>query len=171
MSGNYKNIDPSQISDNIFKLIGSDWMLVTAGPPDAYNTMTASWGGAGVLWNKNVAWCVVRPQRYTYEFMEKNDTFTLSFFDEEYRDALTVCGSKSGRDIDKAAVTGLMPMAGELSGTTSFKQARLIIECRKIYFQDLQPNNFLDDSIDANYPQKDYHRMYFGEIVSCKIKL
>lgn len=170
MEGTYRKIDPVEITDNTFKLIGSDWMLITAGPIDAYNTMTASWGGFGILWGKPVCWCVVRPQRYTYEFMEKAENFTLSFFGEEYRKALEICGTKSGRDIDKAAETGLTPVSGEASGTTAFKEARMIIECRKIYFQDIDPANFLDASIDQNYPQKDYHRMYIGEVTSCLIK-
>ena len=162
--------DPHEITDNIFKLIGSDWMLITAGPPEAYNTMTASWGGLGVIWNKNVCWCVIRPVRYTYHFMENADVFTLSFFEEQHRDALNLCGSKSGRDIDKAAATGLTPIAGKLPGTTTFAQARLVIECRKIYFQDIDPSHFLDPSIHGNYPQRDYHRMYVGEIVNCLVK-
>lgn len=166
----FRKIGPEEIGDNTFKLIGSDWMLITAGPPEAYNTMTASWGGLGVLWGKNICWCVIRPVRYTYEFMEKADTFTLSFFGPEHRAALNVCGTKSGRDIDKAAATGLTPNAGELAGTTSFAQARLVLECKKVYFQDLDPDQFLDPGIHANYPQKDYHRMYIGEIVNCLVK-
>lgn len=170
MKNTFTKIEPSEIQSNPFKLVGADWMLITAGPSDVYNTMTASWGGMGVFWNRNVIWCVIRPQRYTYEFMEKADTFTLSFFDEEYRDALVLCGTKSGRDIDKAAATGLTPVDGNLEDTTAFKEARLVIECRKIYFQDLVPKNFVDPSIDENYPQKDYHRMYFGEIINCWVK-
>jgi len=162
--------DPHEITDNIFKLIGSDWMLITAGPPEAYNTMTASWGGLGVIWNKNVCWCVIRPGRHTYEFIEKADVFTLSFFEEEQRDALNYCGSHSGRDVDKAAATGLTPVAGSLRGTTTFQQARMVVECRKIYFQDIDPAHFLDPGIEANYPQKDYHRMYFGEVVNVVVR-
>lgn len=160
----FRKISPEEISDNTFKLIGKDWMLVTAGSPDAWNTMTASWGGVGVLWNKPVSFVFIRPQRYTYEFIERSDTFTLSFFTENYRGALNICGSKSGRDIDKAAETGLTPIAGA-AGTTTFKEARLVLECRKLYFQDIDPKNFLDESIEKNYSQKDYHRIYIAEIV------
>jgi flavin reductase (DIM6/NTAB) family NADH-FMN oxidoreductase RutF len=170
MKNSFTKIEPAEIDKNPFKLVGEDWMLITAGSSDAYNTMTASWGGMGVLWSKNVVWCVIRPQRYTYEFMEKADTFTLSFFDEKFRDALMLCGTKSGREIDKAAATGLTPVDGNLDGTTAFKEARLVIECKKIYFQDLIPRNFIDPSIDDNYPQKDYHRMFFGEIINCWVK-
>lgn len=162
-------ISPEEITDNTFKLIGSDWMLITAGSPDSYNTMTASWGGFGVLWGKNVAFCVVRPVRYTYEFMEKAENFTLSFFPEDYRKALTICGTKSGRDIDKAAETNLTPIPADTPNTTTFAEARLIIECKKLYFQDIDPKNFLDPSIDSScYPEKDYHRMYVGEILAVR---
>ncbi|HHW47161.1 MAG TPA: flavin reductase family protein [Clostridiaceae bacterium] len=166
MTREFVEIKPEQITDNTFKLIGSDWMLITAGTLDAYNTMTASWGGLGVLWNKNVCFCFVRPTRYTYGFMEKADTFTLSFFDEDYRDALRFCGSHSGRDVDKAAKTGLTP-AQSGNGSVYFNEARMVIECRKLYFQDIDPANFLDPGIEKNYSQKDYHRMYIGEIVRC----
>lgn len=170
MSEEFRKIKPEEISDNVFKLVGTDWMLITAGTLDSYNTMTASWGGFGVIWSKNICWCVIRPQRYTYEFAEKADSFTLSFFEDEYRPALNLCGTKSGREIDKAAVTGLTPVPGMLPGTTEFAEAKLIIECRKIYFQDIDPANFLDPSIDKNYPEKDYHRLYIGEIVNCLTK-
>ena len=166
----FRTIEPEQIKDNPFKLVGADWMLITAGPPEAYNTMTGGWGGVGVLWRKNVCWCVIRPVRYTYEFMERADSFTLCFFDDSLKPALELCGTKSGRDIDKAAAAGLTPIPGELAGTTCFAEARMVIELRKIYFHDLDPAHFLDPSIDDNYPQRDYHRMYFGEVVNVRIK-
>ena len=170
MADAFTRIEPKDITDNTFKLIGSDWMLITAGPPEAYNTMTASWGGLGVIWNKNICWCVIRPGRHTYRFIEKADAFTLSFFDEEHRNALDYCGSHSGRDVDKVAATGLTPIPGKLSGTTTFAQARMVIECRKIYFQDIDPSRFLDPSIHDNYPLRDYHRMYFGEVVNVLLR-
>lgn len=159
-------IRPELITDNTFKLIGADWMLLTAGTPASYNTMTASWGGFGILWNKNICFCVVRPSRYTFNFIDKADTFTLSFFEDKYRDALQFCGSHSGKDVDKAAKTGLSPVESDRD-TVYFSEARMVIECRKLYFQDIDPKNFIDSSLDKNYPQKDYHRMYIGEIVKC----
>jgi flavin reductase (DIM6/NTAB) family NADH-FMN oxidoreductase RutF len=170
MPESFTRIDPRSVTDNPFELIGAEWMLITAGTPDRFNTMTASWGGVGVIWNRNICWCVIRPQRYTYEFMEKAESFTLSFFEEKYRPALQLCGSKSGRDIDKAAAAGLTPIGGILPGTTAFEEARMVAECRKIYFQDLNPQHFLDAAIDENYPARDYHRMYFGEIVNWLVK-
>lgn len=169
MPSQFIEIAPRHISENVFKLIGSDWMLITAGTIESLNTMTASWGGLGVLWNKNVSFCFVRPTRYTYQFMEKSESFTLSFFEEKYRYVLNFCGSKSGRDVNKISATGITPIE-DISGSIYFNEARLVIICKKIYFQDLNPNNFLENDIDKNYPQKDYHRMYIGEIIKCLIK-
>lgn len=162
----WEQLAVDQLTDNVFKVIGKDWMLITAGNLQKYNTMTASWGGIGILWGKPVAFCFVRPTRYTYEFMEQASGFTLSFFDETFRSALTICGSKSGREIDKAAVTGLKAVEVN-SERVSFEQARLVLECTKLYYQDLDPAHFLDPGIAANYPDLDYHRMYVGEITHC----
>jgi flavin reductase (DIM6/NTAB) family NADH-FMN oxidoreductase RutF len=164
MIDDFEILNPFEINDNVFKLIGQDWMLITAGSLDSFNMMTASWGGMGVLWKKKVCFCVVRPTRYTYNFMEKSDYFTLSFFEEKYKDVLNFCGTHSGRNINKIKKTGFTPLVGS-KGVPFFDEARMVIEARKIYFQDLNPENFLDDSIEDNYPEKDYHRMYLGEII------
>lgn len=166
MSDPFRSIDHKSIDENVFRLIGKQWMLVTAGSLDEFNTMTASWGGFGHLWNKDICWCVIRPQRYTYQFTEKHDLFTLTFFDEEDRDKLRYCGTKSGRDVDKMAETGLIPLPSP-NGSVHFQQARLVLECRKIYYQDIDPSAFLDPAIHEEYPEKDYHRMYIGEVLSC----
>ena len=166
MTPKFELINPTQITDNCFKLIDKDWMLITAGTMDSFNTMTASWGALGILWHKQIAICFIRPQRFTYEFTEKNDYFTLSFFEEEYRKILKLCGTKSGRDIDKVKETGLKPVESEKGGIY-FEQARLVLECKKLYFDDFKPENFLEPSIQKNYPSNDYHRIYIGEIISC----
>jgi flavin reductase (DIM6/NTAB) family NADH-FMN oxidoreductase RutF len=160
-----KRISPNEISQNPFELINDDWFLLSAGDINSFNTMTASWGGMGILWNKPVVFCFVRPQRYTYKFMESNKLFTISFFDERFRDALNLCGKISGRQTDKIKATGLKPFESP-EGSVFYEQAKLLIECRKLYFSDITPENFLVDKIDANYPRKDYHRMYIGEIIS-----
>ena len=139
-------------------------MLITAGTPERCNTMTASWGGLGVLWGKQTATCYIRPQRYTYEFMEAGEAFTLSFFGEEYRKALAFCGAKSGRDVDKIRECGFTVAAGA-GDAPYFEEADLVLVCKKAYWQDLDPSHFLDPEIEKHYPQKDYHRMYIGEIV------
>lgn len=169
MNNKFREISPMEITENTFSMIGHDWMLITAGNLQKYNTMTASWGGLGVLWGKKICFCVVRPHRYTYEFMEREGSFTLSFFDEQYRSALNFCGANSGRDVDKAAAAGITPME-DVTGRVHFEEARCVIECKKIYFQDLEPENFLDADIHKSYPNKDYHRMYVGEITRVLVK-
>jgi flavin reductase (DIM6/NTAB) family NADH-FMN oxidoreductase RutF len=161
-------IKPSELNENAIKLIGSDWMLITAGDMKHYNTMTANWGSMGYLWHKPVIFIFIRPQRYTYEFVEQNDYFTCSFFEEKYRDILSFCGTYSGRDCDKSDETGITPI--RTNNSIGFKQASIIIECRKIYIQDLQPSGFIDPIIKSHYPDNDYHRMYIGEITSVKVK-
>ncbi len=159
----FREIAPTEIRDNPIQLIGQEWMLVTAGTPGRFNTMTASWGGLGARWFKPVCFCFIRPQRHTYGFMEAGDAFTLSFFEERYKPQLNFCGSRSGRDTDKVRECGLTPVDAA-NGSVYFGEARLVLECRKLYFQDLEPANFLDDAIMKNYPGKDFHRMYVGEI-------
>lgn len=161
----FQKICPAEIDDNLFHLLNDQWMLVTAGTPDHCNTMTASWGGLGVLWRRDVAMCVVRPQRYTLQFMDESDYFTLSFFgDGKYRKELQLCGTKSGRDMDKIAACGFTVAAGA-GNAPYFQEAELVIVCRKLYWQDLDPSHFTDPGVlDQCYPEKDYHRMYVGEI-------
>ena len=164
----FKRTKPELLADNPFKLIGTDWMLITAGTPGSFNTMTASWGGLGILWEKKVAYCFIRPTRYTYEFAERSRNFTLSFFEERFRKALSFCGSHSGRDTDKIKGAGLTPVMND--GFVYFDEARLVLACRKLYYQDIGPERFLAPEIENMYPQKDYHRMYIGEIEQCLIK-
>lgn len=158
----------SEFNENIFELIGKEWMLLTAGVEGDFNTMTAAWGGMGVLWNKNVVFTFVRDSRYTYDFCEKYDKFTLTFFGDKFRDALKLLGSVSGRDRDKVAESGLRAL--KVDDTIGFKEARLTIVCKKIYFDDLKNSNFLADEIERCYPDKDYHRFYIGEIEKIYIK-
>jgi flavin reductase (DIM6/NTAB) family NADH-FMN oxidoreductase RutF len=158
--------------------IGQNWMLITAGDarPDGsgdWNTMTASWGGLGVLWGRDVAFMFIRPSRRTFGFANGNELFTLSFFDKTYRETLNFIGSNSGRDYDKAAKTGLNPLAfdqsiaeGRAAAAIGFKEAESIIICRKLYTHDFDPRYFLDAPlIEKAYNGKDYHRMYIGEIL------
>jgi len=166
----FTKIDSRDIPGNVVKLMASDWMLITAGTQAHFNTMTASWGAIGHLWNKPVAFCFIRPQRYTFEFAEANETFTLSFFDETYREALQICGSKSGRDVNKVEEAGLTPRILE-NGNISFEEARLIIECCKLYADFFAQDKFIDGDIAPKiYPTNDFHKMYIGEIVNVWIK-
>jgi flavin reductase (DIM6/NTAB) family NADH-FMN oxidoreductase RutF len=169
MAEQFNQTDLCSIDINVFERIGNEWMLLTGGSVDSFNTMTASWGGMGVLWDRNVCFCFIRPTRYTYHFFEKSDAFTLCFFEERYRQVLEYCGSHSGRYVNKIEKTGITPVSGILN-TVYFQESSFVLICRKIYYQDLIPNNFLDSRIHTHYPQKDYHRFYIGEIVQCLVK-
>ena len=164
-----RNISPKEIIGNPFAMIGDQWMLITAGDGEKCNTMTASWGGLGVLWNKPVATCYIRPQRYTKEFVDREEYFTLTFFGEEYRSALTLCGKKSGRDVDKVKECGFTLCTHE-SGAPYFEQAELVIVCRKRFVQAMNPANIPEDVKQQQYPNQDYHFMYIGEIVEVLTK-
>lgn len=160
MDGFFK-IAPEEL-ENVFRLVGKDWMLVTASDGSEVNTMTASWGGMGVLWNKPVAFCFIRPQRHTFSLTEKSNRLSLSFFGEEHRAALTLCGTKSGRDIDKFAAAGLTPV---FEGETPYVgEARLVLLCRKLYADDLKECAFVDKALLSNYKDGDFHRVYVVEI-------
>jgi flavin reductase (DIM6/NTAB) family NADH-FMN oxidoreductase RutF len=162
----FKSIKPTDITDNVFKLLDKDWMLVTAGTLEDYNTMTASWGHLGILWNLPMAIAYIRPQRYTYEFANRFEDYTLSFFTDRHRTALQFCGTRSGRDFDKATETGLTPVQTE-KGNVFFEEARLVLECRKVYEDDLKKKNFLlPEVVKKNYPKNDFHRFYMGEIMN-----
>ena len=157
-------IGVKDIQGNIFDLIGEKWMLITGGDKTGFNTMTASWGGAGILWQKAVAFCFVRPQRYTRKFMDYGTYYTLSFYGEKYREMLYYCGAQSGRDVDKVKETHLTPGYADC-GAVYFEEAELVLVCKKIYFHDFDPENFLTPEIAGVYENADYHRMYVGEIV------
>lgn len=149
-------------------LWGSQWPVLTAGDFAAkrFNSMTVGWGSLGLMWGIPFAQVVVRPHRYTFEFMEAYETFTLSVFPEKYRPALQILGSTSGRDGDKIAASGLTPQASTKVAAPGYAEAELILECRKIYWDDMDCSRFLDPRIEKNYPKKDYHRIYYGEILA-----
>jgi len=164
MSTGFSEISPEEITDNAFKLVGKDWMLVTAGQADKFNSLTASWGGLGVLWQKPVATIYIRPQRYTREFIERETYFTLSFFDEAYRNVLSVFGAASGREIDKVKATGVTPVTDN-TGAVYYGEARLVLVLKKVYAQSIDPTNAMNIDLSTIYPDKDYHRIFIGEIV------
>lgn len=153
--------------EDIIKMIGKEWMLVTAGTPANFNTMTASWGGIGYLWNKPVAFVFVRPERRTHDFIEQSERMTLAFLGAEHRDILTFCGTKSGRDTDKVKATGLQPVTTPL-GNVTFAQARLTLEGRKLYKAEMRAEDFLDKEVLARWynalPGGSLHTVYVMEI-------
>jgi len=165
----FKRIQAKEIEGNAVSLWDDSWFLISAGTVLQHNMMTASWGNIGCLWNKPIVTIFVRPSRYTYEFVEKNEYFTLSAFPEAKREILKICGSVSGRDKDKTKETALSPFASA-HGSVFFEEAELLIECKKLYFQDLDTSHFLVPEIEKNYADKMYHRMYVGEITEVLVK-
>lgn len=163
-----QHISKETFASKHYGLWEGQWLLLTTGDfsTQKYNCMTIAWGLMGVMWNKPCAMVVVRPTRFTYEFMEQYPTFTLCAFPGEYRPALNLLGSRSGRDGDKIAAAGLTPVKVDGVGAPGYREAELIVACRKWYWSDIQPDHFIDAALNANYPQKDYHRMYLGEILS-----
>ena len=166
---NFVEKKPNELSDNVFNLIAKDWTLITAGNKDSYNMMTASWAGLGFLWNKNVCFLFIRPSRYTLEFVEREETLSLNFFDESFRDVLTLCGRKSGREINKMKDVPLTPFSLS-DGGVAFNESRMVMNCRKLSVADMKDFEFIDDSVLSNYSSGDFHKVYICEIKEVLIK-
>ena len=161
----FKEIKPEQFEQNPFKLIGKDWMLITAEKEGKVNTMTAAWGGFGVMWGKNVAFIVIRPQRYTKEFIDQSTGFSLSFFDDSFKKQLNYLGTVSGRDEAKIEKSNLT--VSHFDGIPYFEEASTAIFCKKLYAQELKPECFINQELDQkSYPNADYHTLYVGEITT-----
>ncbi|GAA0085828.1 flavin reductase [Clostridium sp. MB05] len=164
-----KEIRPEDLNESAFQLIGNDWMLITAEKEGKVNTMTASWGSFGIMWGKNVVSIVLRPQRFTKEFIDASSTFSLTFFDNSFRKDLNYLGTVSGRDEDKLSKTNLT--VSYLEDTPYFEEAKLTIICKKLYAQNLEPECFIEKELDKKwYPQKDYHTLYIAEVEKIFIK-
>lgn len=162
---NFQQIETKDLMMNPFQKISSEWMLISAKKEDKINTMTASWGMVGHLWGKDVVQVFIRPQRYTKEFVDNSDTFTISFFDGNYKKELGYLGSKSGRNEDKIAKVNFHPV--EINDAVTFEEASLTIVCKKAYIDEFKEENFLNEAdIEKWYPAKDYHTCYIGEIVN-----
>ena len=165
----FKKISPKEVTQNPFALIGDEWMLVAAEKEGKVNAMTAAWGGLGFMWNKQVAFIVIRPQRYTKEFVDSAGRFSLTFFGSDYRKMLGYMGSVSGRDEDKIEKSGLT-VAHE-DGVPYFAEAEMVFICRNIYAQEYKQECFIDSEPDKRWhPEKDYHMMYIAEIETVLVK-
>ncbi|MGE4268293.1 MAG: flavin reductase [Deferribacterales bacterium] len=166
----FQQIKPEDFNQSPFRIIGKDWMLVTAEKDGRANSMTASWGGLGVMWGKNVAFIVVRKSRFTKEFVDGADTFSLTFFDrKQYGKMLGYMGTVSGRDEDKIAKSALT--VAHRNGTPYFEEAEKVIICRKLFCLPLTPEHFIDSSIDNEwYKDKDYHDLYIAEVTDILIR-
>jgi len=167
-----KEISFEELQMNPMTMIGREWMLITAGNEErGYNTMTAAWGHLGAIWDLPgrkghlpTACVYIRPQRYTKEFVDREETFSLCVFDESWKKQLAYLGTVSGRDENKIEKAGLTPVFGD--GTTWFEEAKLVLVCRKLYQQELKEEGFVDrELVERNYPGRDFHTMYIGEIV------
>lgn len=165
-----KEIAPKELSCNIVDLWANQWLLLTSGTIEDCNMMTVAWGSIGCMWNKPFAQIVVRPQRYTLEYLERSECFTLCTFPEEFRKDLQTLGTLSGRDGDKLSKTDITLRKSTKVLSPCYEEASLILECRKIYYQDISPEGFVEPSIADNYPDKDYHRAYFGEIMASFVR-
>ena len=152
-----------EFSTDIFSQFDKKWALLTAGNKDSFNTMTISWGGLGTIWNKPVATAYVRTSRYTHEFMDKEDYFTISFYPDSYKKVLGVLGSKSGRDMDKMKDSGLNPKV--LDKSVTFEEAEVTLVCRKLFMQQLDINNIPEDIVNTYYLDDAPHDMYIGEVI------
>ena len=170
MNNQLQNIDIHHFGHRVYDLWDNDWLLLTVGDYQKkhYNTMTVAWGGFGNMWDLPIAMVVVRPSRYTYEFINTYSTFTLCGFPEDYKDALKVLGSTSGRDGDKIAASGLNICPSMHVQAPVFAEAHMIVECKKLYWDDFKPDHFLSPVIEKMYPSQDYHRMFFGEIIAVR---
>lgn len=162
-----KTIPTDKFITRIHHLWKDQWFLLTCGDFEKgdYNTMTVAWGFFGIMWSRPMAAVVVRPTRFTFGFMNRYDTFTLTAFDKKFKKDLNLLGTKSGRDGDKITETRLTPVPSTVVAAPSFREAELVVECKKVYWDDFKPENFLDPYIETKYPKKDYHRMYFGEVL------
>jgi flavin reductase (DIM6/NTAB) family NADH-FMN oxidoreductase RutF len=159
---------PFSIADDevskAFQNIGNEWALLSVGDEKHFNAMTISWGSLGFIWQRPVITVLVRPQRYTHEFMDEFENFSVSFFDRNYRHALNILGTQSGRDTDKTALSGLTPAI--VDGVPTFKGAYLTVIAHKIYRGQLESTGFLVPTVDEEfYPKKDYHTVYYAELV------
>lgn len=163
-----KEIKVSKLKENFINIISKEWMLVTAGTEEKFNTMTASWGGTGFLWNRPVVFVFVRPERYTYQFIEEQDFFTLSFLGEDNKHIHKICGSKSGRDIDKIKEAGLKPIVIS-SHAITFEQSRLTLECKKLYTDMIKEDQFSQQGVFEQWYGEKHgspHRIYIAEITN-----
>lgn len=159
-----KKINIAEQSFNPFDLIGKQWLLISAGTEEKWNTMTASWGAVGVVWGKPSATCYIRQSRYTKTFVDDSEFFTLTVLKDGCRDVLNLLGSKSGRDMDKMHESGLTPVMVE--GQPTFEEAKLVLICRKVCKTFIGPDDMTAEIRERSYADRDYHTMYIGEIVA-----
>lgn len=165
----FRRVRPEELQGNPFELIGKEWLLITGEKDGKVNSMTASWGAMGIMWGKPVAFLFIRPQRYTKEFIEAGERFSVSVLPDGNRSILNYMGTVSGRDEDKIQASGLT--VTRLEDVACFAEAKINLVCKKLYAQNLVPDCFLEKELDAKwYPSHDYHTMYVAEITDAFVK-
>jgi flavin reductase (DIM6/NTAB) family NADH-FMN oxidoreductase RutF len=157
-------VDLPELEVRPFSLLDKEWAILVGGKLRP-NPMTVSWGGMGTLWNRPMVTVYVRPTRYTIEGLNEHPEFTLNFLERTQRKALEVCGSNTGREQDKWALSGLTQTPSERVAVPRVQQARLVFECRILSHADVDPAHFIDSKLESLYPLKDYHRIFFGEVL------
>lgn len=170
----FNEISPEEMHDNVFTLVGKDFTVITAGKEEHFNSMLGSGGGLGLLFMKPTTWCILRADRYTLEIIQKEQTYTMSYFPHEYKEQILFLGSKSGRDSEKMKEVELTSIQTP-SGDMSFKEARLIIECKLTALTTANPDDFYTqetkDYINEAYKEANqYRKLVFGEITHVWVK-
>jgi flavin reductase (DIM6/NTAB) family NADH-FMN oxidoreductase RutF len=170
----FTSVKETEIEESVFKLVGKDWTIITSGDSAHYNSMVASWGGWGILFEKPVTWCFLRSSRYTLELIKKHHTYTMTYFDDSYKKDIMLFGTKSGRDSNKMKETVLTAIQTP-SGNLTYKEAKLIIECTLVELTTVSPDDFLAPSskefiVDAYEETNEYHKLVFGEITGVWVK-
>ncbi len=172
----FKKVEPTELTDNVFKLVGQDYTVITAGTDSAFNSMTASWGGWGQLFEVPVTWCFLNASRYTLEFIKKEQTYTMTYFPEQFKEQVIAFGSKSGRNSDKMKETTLTHVKTP-SNNITYKEAKLVIECKLVEITETNPKDFYSDKgkdfvekgmKDGN--GKEYHKLVFGDITNVWVR-
>lgn len=172
----FKKVEPTELTDNVFKLVGQDYTVITAGTDSAFNSMTASWGGWGQLFEVPVTWCFLNASRYTLEFIKKEQTYTMAYFPEQFKEQVIAFGSKSGRNSDKMKETTLTHVKTP-SDNITYKEAKLVIECKLVEITETNPKDFYSDKgkdfvekgmKDGN--GKEYHKLVFGDITNVWVR-
>lgn len=162
----FKSISPQNIDGNLIKAIADEYMLISAGNENGFNMMTASWGFMGEMWGSDCAIAMIRPQRHTWKFVEKSDYFTLSFYGDN-KEIHKICGSKSGREVNKTELTGLTPVFSD--DTVYFEEARMVLICKKQYVEQLKSDSFTDKE-PLKWYNDDLHYMVIGKIEKVLVK-
>jgi flavin reductase (DIM6/NTAB) family NADH-FMN oxidoreductase RutF len=133
------------------------------------NPMTIGWGLFGLIWGRPMFQVLVRPSRYTYGCLEHTGDYTVNVLPEGLSDVAAVCGIESGRDLDKMAQCELTPLPSKRIASPGITQATIVFECMVVHYNDVQQSTFPEEIITDYYPEGDFHRVYFGQIMAVSV--